>query len=123
MQNVEGPCGYRTRGVSIRGKWNSFYRQTWVQDEWGRRDAKRNTDRRQVYPKVKLQERDLVRFVGFVAPFAPLGAGTRGKFVLSSPRGKMGTGDVCLVRQRYATGEPGKLQSRDYVGIVEGSFG
>ena len=30
-----------------------------------------------------------------VAPFAPLGAGPRGNFVLSSPSGEMGTGNVC----------------------------
>ena len=28
-----------------------------------------------------------MRVVGIVAPFAPIGAGIRGKFVLSSPRG------------------------------------
>ena len=35
-----------------------------------------------------------MRVVGIVAPFAPMGAGTRGKFVLSSPRGEMGPGDA-----------------------------
>ena len=35
--------------------------------------------------------------MGIVAPFAPLGVGTRGKFVLSSPRGEMGPEDVCQV--------------------------
>ena len=39
------------------------------------------------YPEVKLQGRDLVQVVGIVASFVPLGAGTRGKFVVSSPRG------------------------------------
>ena len=34
-----------------------------------------------------------------VDPFAPLGVGTRGKFVLSSPRGEMGPKDVCRVPQ------------------------
>ena len=33
-----------------------------------------------------------MRVVGIVAPFAPMGARTRGKFVLSSPRGEMGPG-------------------------------
>ena len=46
---------------------------------------------------VKLQGRDQVRVVGIVAPFAPLGVGNRGKFVLSSPRGEIGTGDLCRV--------------------------
>ena len=35
--------------------------------------------------------------MGIVAPFAPLGVGTRGKFVLSSPMGEMGPEDVCRV--------------------------
>ena len=38
-----------------------------------------------------------MRVVGIVAPFAPQGAGTRGKFVLSSPREEVGQGDVCRV--------------------------
>ena len=38
-----------------------------------------------------------MRVVGIVAPFIPLGAGTQGKFVLSSPRGEIGPGDVFRV--------------------------
>ena len=38
-----------------------------------------------------------MRVVGIVAPFAPLGTGTRGKFSLSSPGGEMGPEDVCRV--------------------------
>ena len=69
-----------------------------VQDEGGRHVAKHSSDPRQVYPEVKLQGRDLVRVVGIVAPFAPVGGGgTQGMFVLSSPRGEMGPGDVCRV--------------------------
>ena len=70
-----------------------------VQDEGGRHMAKRNSDPRVAYPEVKLQVRAPVRVVGIVAPFAPLGAGSRGKFVLSSPRDKMGTGDLCRMHQ------------------------
>ena len=50
--------------------------------------AKCSSEPRQDYPEVKLQGRDLVRVVGIVAPFAPLGVSTRGKFILSSPGGK-----------------------------------
>ena len=53
----------------------------------GRHVAKRISDPRVAYPKVNLQGRDLVRAVGIVAPFAPQGVGTQGKFVLSSPLG------------------------------------
>ena len=64
---------------------NSFYRETWVQDDGGRHMAKRSSDPRVAYPEVKVQVRDLVRFVGIVARFAPWCIGTRGKFVISSP--------------------------------------
>ena len=46
------------------------------------------------YPELLLQVRDIVRVLGIVAPLAPLGAGTRGNFVLPSPGDKMGTGDL-----------------------------
>ena len=77
---------------------NSFYREMWgTRRGGGHHVAKCSSDHRQTLPEVKLQGRDLVRVVDVVAPFAPLGAGTRGKFVLSSPRGEMGPGDVCRV--------------------------
>ena len=71
---------------SVFGK-NSFYRETWIQDDGGRHVAKRSSDPRVAYPEVKFQVRDLVRVVGNVAPFAPRGVGTWGKFVLSRPSG------------------------------------
>ena len=95
MGIVEGVCGYRAREVSIRGKF--ILSRTWGTSRGGRQVAKHSSDPRQAYPEVKLQGRDLVRVVGIVAPFAPLGAVTRGKVVLSSPRGGMGQGDVCRV--------------------------
>ena len=55
--------------------------------------AKRNSDPRIAYPEIKFQVRDILRVAGIVATFAPVGAFTRGKFVLSSFREKMGTGD------------------------------
>ena len=53
--------------------------------------VKRSSDPWVAHPDVKVQVRDLVWVVGIVAPFAAMGASTRGKIVLSSPRGKMGT--------------------------------
>ena len=98
-----GPCG-DCRGVlgvpGPRGQYSGkirFIEKRGVQDEGGRQVAKHSSDPRQAYPEVKHQRRDLVRVVGIVAPFAPLGAGKRGKFVLSSPRGEMGPEDVCRV--------------------------
>ena len=55
--------------------------------------AKRTFDPRVAYPEVNVQVRDLVRVVGIVAPFAPRGFSIWGKFVLSSSRGYMGTGE------------------------------
>ena len=49
--------------------------------------AKRSSDPRVGYPKVKVQVRDLVRVVRIVAPFAQRGVGTREKFVSMSPSG------------------------------------
>ena len=71
-------------------------------------------------PEIKFQVRDIVRVAGIVAPFAPVGAFTRGKFVLSSFREKMGTGDgtgpsclvVCVVARfvRQGAGTPAAVR-------------
>ena len=91
MGIVDGSIGYRARGISIREK-NVLSRNLGYKTRGGGRHmAKRSCDPRVSDPEVKLQVRDPVRVVGIVAPFTPLGAGTRGKFVLSSPREKMGT--------------------------------
>ena len=85
---------------------------------------------RKAYPEVKLQGWELVQVVGFVALFALLGAGTRGKFVLLSPRGEMGTGDVCrepltAVRhgRAWQTSEPGPCEDCRRVLWVPGPWG
>ena len=64
-----------------------FIEKPGVEDKGCRHVVKRSSDPRVAQPDVKVQLRDLVRIVGIVAPFAPMGASTRGKFVLSSPRG------------------------------------
>ena len=63
-----------------------------------------------------------MRVVVIVAPFAPLGMDTRGRFVLSSPRGKWDQ-ETCAgyALQQYATGVPGTVHESDRMGIVEGS--
>ena len=68
-----------------------FIKKPGIEDEGGRHVVKRSSDPLVDHPDVKVQVRDLVRVVGIVAPFAAMGASTRGKFVYSSPRGKMGT--------------------------------
>ena len=86
--------------------------------------VKRSSDHQVAYPEVKLQERDLVRVVGIVVPFVPLGAGTREKFVLSSSREKMGTGDLCRVPPAAVRhGRTRKTSGTGLHGIVEGSCG
>ena len=79
--------------------------------------AKCSSDPRVAYPEVKVQVRDLVRVVGIVAPFAP-----SGKIRFIEPQGvyPQETRAGCP-QQRYAIGEPGKVQGRDRVGIVERS--
>ena len=77
---VEGSFGNRARGVSIRVKF-VLSRNKGVQNEGCRHVAKYTSDPREAYPKVKLQGRDLVQVVGIVVYFAPMGTGTRGKFV------------------------------------------
>ena len=77
-----------------------FIEKPGVEDEGGRHVVKRSSDPRVAHPDVKVQVRDLVRVVGIVAPFAPMGrdrvgivegscgyrarrVSIRGKFVLS----------------------------------------
>ena len=93
-----GPCEYCRRvlwvpgpRVSIRGKF-VLSRNPGYKTRGGHHVAKRSSDPRVAYPEVNLQERDLVRGVGIVAPIVPRGFSIRGKLVLSSPRGKMDTG-------------------------------
>ena len=80
---------------------------------------KRSSDREVANPLVKNQVRDLVLVVGIATPFAPRGSIFRENSFLS-PRGKW-TQETCAgcPQQRYATGEPGKVQGRDRVGIIE----
>ena len=81
---VEGSCGYRARGVSIRGTFvlsrNPRYKTSGV-----RHVAKRSSDPRVDYPEVKVQVRDLVRVVGMLPPL-PQGGQYMGKFISSSLR-------------------------------------
>ena len=73
-----------------RGQYSGkirFIEKRGVQDEGGRQVAKHSSDPRQAYPEVKLQRRDLVRVVGIVAPFAPLGANYPGKIRFIEPKG------------------------------------
>ena len=49
--------------------------------------AKRRSDSRVAYPKIKVQVQDLVRVVGIVDPFAPRGSGLREKLFYRAPGG------------------------------------
>ena len=86
--------------------------------------AKCSSDSRVAYPDVKFQVRDLVRVVGIVAPFAPWEFDTWENSFYRAPGGKRAQ-ETCAgcPKQRCATGEPGKVQGMDHVGIVEGSCG
>ena len=85
-----------------------------VQDE----RSKRTSDTRVAYPEVKCQVRDLVRVVDIVAHFdhRVLVPGKNSFYRVLGDKWAEKTSDVCP-QQRYATGEPGKVQgreSRDY---------
>ena len=54
-----------------------FIEKPGVEDEGCRHVVKRSSDPRVAHPDVKVQVRDLVRVVGIVSPFAPMGASTR----------------------------------------------
>ena len=84
---VEGSCGYRARGVSIRGQFvlsrNLGYKT---------RMAKHRSEPHVAYPEVQVHVRDQVRVVGSVAAFAQRRDDTQRKSVFSSPRGKWAWG-------------------------------
>ena len=63
-----------------------------------------------------------MRVVGIVTPFAPLGSVFRENSFYRVPEDKWAP-KTCAgcPKHRYATGEPGKVQGRDHVGIVERS--
>ena len=113
---VKGPLG------SVFGE-NLFYRETQGTRLGGRHMAKRSSDPRVAYPEVKVHVRDLVRVLGVVAPFAPR-VSIRENLFYRAPRAKWAQ-KTCAgcPQQRYATGEPGKVQGWDRVGIVEWSYG
>ena len=108
---VEWFCGNWARGVSIRGKFVLSIRLGY---KTSHHVTKRSSEPRVAYPKVKVQVRDRVRVVRIVSPFAPRGVSIQG--VNGHRRPSAGGPE-----QLYATGEPGKVQGRDRVGIVERS--
>ena len=71
-----------------------FIEKHGVQDESGRHVSKRSSDPREAYPEFKLKKRNLVQSLCIVTRFVRLGAGTLGKFVLPSTRGKW-THETC----------------------------
>ena len=123
-----GPCGdcrkipcERALGISVRRKFvlsrNPGYKTR------GRHVAKRSSDPRVGYPEVKVHVRDLVRVLGVVAPFAPR-VSIRENLFYRAPGAKWAQ-ETCAgcPQERYATGEPGKVQGWDPVGIIEWSYG
>ena len=124
MGIVERSRVYLARGVSVWGKFvltrNPGYKTSGVA-MWLN---VRSSDPQVVYPEVKVQVWDLVRVVGIVAPLAPCGVSIRENSFYRAPGGKWAQ-ETCAgcPHQRYATGEPGKVQGWDRVGFVEWSCG
>ena len=69
----------------------------------------------------KVQVRDLVRTVGIVAHFVPRGSVPGENSFYRAPVGGGEDKETCAgcPKQRYATGQLGKVQGRDRVGILE----
>ena len=105
---VEGPCRYRARGVSIRGKF--VFRETWGTRLGVYQGAKRSSDPRVAYPEVNVQVRDLVRVVDIVSP-CPTGDGYPGKIHFIEPKGGMVHWDMCLVPQTAVRQERARQSS------------
>ena len=80
--------------------------------------AKRSCDRQVAYSEINVQGPDLVRIMGISASFAPMGAGTRGKFVLSSPR--RGGGHMRPEPGAPSSGTPRENQDKFSDGTVWG---
>ena len=97
---------------------NLFYRETRDTRLGDRHVAKRSSDPRVAYPE-KVQVRDLVHVMGILASFVPRGSIFGENSFYRAPEGKWDG----YPQQQYATGEPGKVQGQDHVGIVEGSCG
>ena len=99
---------------------NSFYHETRDTRLGGRHVANHSSDPWVAYPEVKTQVRDLVRVVDIVVPL-PHGE----MLFYRASWGKWGkwAEETCVgcSQQRQATEEPGKVQGRDCVGIVDGS--
>ena len=101
-----------------------FYRETWGTKGVAMWLNVVLNDHRVAYPYVKVQVRELVRVVGIVALFAqrrPL-PGTNSFYRALASKWAQTICSGCP-QQRYAMGEPGKVQGQDRMGIVEGSFG
>ena len=123
MGIVEWFCGNWARGVSIREKFVLSTRLGYKTRDC-HHVVKRSSDPRVAYPEVKVQVLDLVRVVRIVSPFAPRVSVVYEKSFYRAPGDKWPR-NTCAgcPEQLYATGEPGKVQGRDSVGIVERSCG
>ena len=73
---------------------------------------------------VNFQVRDLVRVVGLLPPL-PHGMSVSGRNSFYRAPGGTWAQETCVgcPQQRYAMGEPGKVQGLDRVEIIEGSCG
>ena len=65
-----------------------FIEKPGVEDEESRHVVKRSSDPRVAHPDVKVQVRDLVRVVGIVAHFAPMGSVPGENSFYRAPGGK-----------------------------------
>ena len=124
-----GPCGDCRNIPCVPGPLGSvfginlFYRETQSTRLGRRHVAKRSSDPRVAYPEVIVHVRDSASF-GHCCPLCPTGVSIRQNLFYRAPGAKWAQETCAGCRhERYATGEPDKVQMWDRVGIVEWSCG
>ena len=116
MGIVEGCCGYRARGVSIRGKF-VFFEKRGVQDAGGRQVAKHSSDPRQAYPGQTSGTGPCVS-CGYCCPLCRARGRYPGKIRFIEPQG--GNGARRRVSGTPSSGTPRESQANFRVGTVWG---
>ena len=120
---VEWPWWYRARGVSILGKFVSSRNPGYMTRGVVMCLNVVLTPGSQ--PRSQISGTGPSTSCGYCCPLCPTGGAIFGENSFYRAPGSEWALKTCVgcPKQRYAKGEPGKVQGRDHVGIVEGSCG
>ena len=104
---------------------NRFIEKLGVQDEVGRHVIKRSSDPHGSPPRSLSSGTGPNASCGYCCPLCPAGVQYSGNIrFYRAPKGRWAQETYAgCPQQRYTTGESGKVQGRDRVGIVDGSCG